>query len=327
MNQVAQTLTGWTLEEARGAALLDVFVIMNEETRQPVENPVGKVLRTGTVVGLANHTVLRTKAGEEIPIDDSAAPIRDAAGRLYGIVLVFREITARRQAERALAQQTAELQQFAYVVSHDLQEPLRTIVNCLHLLVHHSQSQLDAAAKEYIDLVVDGAQRMQQLIRDLLAYTRVSNTAPTFTDLACEAVLVRTLQNLQAAITDSGAEITHEPLPTVRGDEQQLGLVFQNLLSNALKFRGPEPPRIHLSVRQDGPYWVFSVQDNGIGLDPQHAERIFGVFQRLHAREQYQGTGIGLAICKKIVERHGGRIWVESELGKGATFLFTLPAL
>src|SRR5262249_35134981 len=142
-----------------------------------------------------------------------------------------------------------------------------------------------------------------------------------------EVVLTRVLQNLQAAITDSGAEVTHDPLPTVRGDEQQLALVLQNLLGNTLKFRGPQPPRVHLSARQDGQYWVFSVRDNGIGLDPRHAERIFGAFQRLHAGEEYQGTGIGLAICKKIVERHGGRIWVESQPGEGATFSFTLPAL
>jgi len=327
MNHVAQTLTGWPLEEAQGKALPDVFVIMNEETRQPVESPVGKVLRTGIAVGLGNHTVLRTKAGGELPIDDSAAPIRDTAGRLYGIVLVFREIIARRRAERALAQQMAELQQFAYVASHDLQEPLRTMVNFLNLLDRHSPSQLDATTKEYIALAVGRAQRMQRLIRDLLTYTQVVNTEPTFTAVKGEAVLTRVLQNLRAAVTDSGAEVTHEPLPTVRGDEQQLGLVLQNLLSNALKFRGPQPPRVHLSVRQDGQYWVFSVRDNGIGLDPRHAERVFGAFQRLHAGEEYQGTGIGLAICKKIVERHGGRIWVESQPGKGATFLFALPAL
>jgi PAS domain S-box-containing protein len=327
MNHVAQTLTGWPLEEVKGKALPDVFVIMNEETRQPVENPVGKVLRTGAAVGLGNHTVLRTKAGGELPIDDSAAPIRDAAGRLYGIVLVFREIIARRRAERALAQQTAELQQFAYTVSHDLQEPLRTMINSLHLLARHPQSQLDATAKEYIALVVDGAQHVQRLIGNLLAYTQAGNTASTFTAVKCEAVVVRILQDLQAAITDSGAVITYEPLPTVRGDEQQLGLVFQNLLSNALKFRGPQPPRIHLAVRQDGQYWVFSVRDNGIGLDPRHAERIFDVFQRLHAAEEHQGRGMSLAICKKIIERHGGRIWVESEPGTGTTFLFTLSAL
>ncbi|HKA55198.1 MAG TPA: ATP-binding protein, partial [Candidatus Binatia bacterium] len=327
MNHVAETLTGWPLEEARGKTLPDVFVIMNEETRQPVENPVGKVLRTGIAVGLGNHTVLRTKAGGELPIDDSAAPVRDADGRLHGIVLVFREIIARRRAERALAQQMAELRQFAYVASHDLQEPLRTVVNFLNLLDRHSQGQLDATAKEYITLAVDGARRIQRLIRDLLTYTQVVNTEPTFTAVKGEVVLTRVLQNLQAAITDSGAEVTHDPLPTVRGDEQQLALVLQNLLSNTLKFRGPQPPRVHLSARQDGQYWVFSVRDNGIGLDPRHAERIFGAFQRLHAGEEYQGTGIGLAICKKIVERHGGRIWVESQPGEGATFSFTLPAL
>ncbi len=185
---------------------------------------------------------------------------------------------------------------------------------------------MDAEAAEFIKFTVDGAQRMQALITDLLAYTRVSGQAQTFTTVDSEGLLARVLGDLQLAIQDSAAEVTHGVLPTVHGDAGQLGLVFQNLIGNALKFRSEAPPRIHIAARQDGHQWVFSVRDNGIGIDPQHSERIFQVFQRLHTRSEYPGTGIGLAICQKIIERHGGRMWVESERGKGATFFFTLLA-
>jgi light-regulated signal transduction histidine kinase (bacteriophytochrome) len=173
--------------------------------------------------------------------------------------------------------------------------------------------------------VVGGAQRMQALITDLLAYTRVSGHVQPFTTVDGEALLARVLGDLQLVIADAAAEVTHDPLPVVHGDAGQLGLVLQNLLGNALKFRGAAPPRIHIGARREGGQWVFSVQDNGIGIEPRFRERIFQVFQRLHPRSEYQGTGIGLAICHKIIERHDGRIWVESEPGQGATFFFTLP--
>jgi light-regulated signal transduction histidine kinase (bacteriophytochrome) len=164
------------------------------------------------------------------------------------------------------------------------------------------------------------------LIDDLLAYSRVGTRERKVGSVDCEAVLASTLRTLHIAMTESGATITHDLLPTVRGDTTQIGQVLQNLLGNALKFHGPEPPRVHVAAQQKGQYWVFAVRDNGMGIDPQHGERIFQVFQRLHTRHKYPGTGSGLATCKKMVEQHGGRIWVESELGKGATFFFTLPA-
>lgn len=237
-----------------------------------------------------------------------------------------------RQTETALAQRTAELQrsndelqQFAYIISHDLQAPLRTVGSFVELLARRYQGKLGDDADQFISRAVAGAQRGQQLIQVLQEYLRVGSKGEQLTAVDCEALLERTLGDLQSAIAESGAEVTHDPLPTVTADSVQLGLVWQNLIGNALKFRSQDPPRIHLSVKLEGTQWVFSVRDNGIGIDPQYREKIFQVFQRLHSRAEYSGTGIGLAICKKIVERQGGRIWVESEAGKGATFFFTIP--
>ena len=223
-----------------------------------------------------------------------------------------------------LGRSNADLQQFAYVASHDLQEPLRMVSSYTQLLERRYKGKLDADADDFIAFAVDGANRMQRLIQDLLAYSRVSRGSRQFEPTSVESALRYALDNLRNAVNESGAVVTHDLLPTVMGDEKQLAQLFQNLLSNAIKFRGRERPCIHVSARQTEGEWVFSVRDNGIGLDPQYADRIFVIFQRLHTSQEFGGTGIGLAICKKIVERHGGRIWVESELGKGATFYFTI---
>ena len=232
---------------------------------------------------------------------------------------------------RALLEQTRqvaeELRQFAYVASHDLQEPLRMVTSYVQLLAQRYHDQLDAEAQEFIGYAVEGAQRMHALIVDLLSYSRMERQAEEWTETDGEAVVEQAVHDLRLAVAESGAVVTHDALPTVTAVPGQLRQLLENLLSNALKFRGPEPPRIHISAQRQGTEWVFSVRDNGIGLDPLHATRIFQMFQRLHTHREYPGTGIGLAICKKIVQRHGGRIWVESELGKGATFFFTLPAL
>jgi signal transduction histidine kinase len=235
---------------------------------------------------------------------------------------------ANQDLERASADLTRsnrELEQFAYVASHDLQEPLRMISNYLELMKRRAGEKLSDQERQYVDYAVDGATRMRSLILDLLAFSRAgaeAKRAPVDT----QGVLDEALHNLEAKIVESGAQITHDPLPRVMADRTQTLQVLQNLLGNALKFRREgEPPRIHVGASVEGDLAIFRVRDNGIGIDPSHQDRIFQLFQRLHSRGEYPGTGIGLAICKKIVEGHGGRMWVQSRAGEGSTFSFTLP--
>ncbi len=249
------------------------------------------------------------------------------------VIDLEKEIAERQRAEKWLAERSAELarsnaelEQFAYVASHDLQEPLRMVSSYTQLLARRYKEKLDSDAHEYISFAVEGVKRMQSLIRDLLQYSRVGTRGKPLTAIECEPVFDYALKNLQEAINESSARITHDPLPKVMADETQLCRLFQNLFDNAIEYRSNKPPEIHLGCKRNGTEWLFSARDNGIGIDPQYWERIFVIFQRLHARDEYQGNGIGLAVCKKIVERHGGRIWVESEPGKGSTFFFTLPA-
>jgi light-regulated signal transduction histidine kinase (bacteriophytochrome) len=226
---------------------------------------------------------------------------------------------------RDLSRSNEELEQFAYVASHDLQEPLRMISSYTQLLGRRYGDKLDGDAKEFMEFIVDGAARMKQLIEDLLAYSRVGTRGHNFESVDSGAALAKALTNLRAAQESSGAKVTHDAMPEVFADAAQLAQLFQNLIGNAMKFHGEEPPRIHVGGETREEVWVFTVRDNGIGLDTQYADRIFMMFQRLHNKAEYPGTGIGLAICKKIVDRHGGRIWVESTPGKGCTFGFTLP--
>ena len=199
------------------------------------------------------------------------------------------------------------------------------VASYTQLLANRYQDKLDDDARDFIAFAVDGATRMQTLITDLLNYSRVGTRGKPFQPVNCEAILERVLASLKLAMSESGTTVSHDPLPAVIGDELQLGQLFQNLLANAIKFHGEGPPLIHISAERNGNAWTFSIRDNGIGIAPEHTERIFLIFQRLHSREEYPGTGIGLAVCKKIVERHGGRIWVNSQPGNGATFLFTIP--
>jgi signal transduction histidine kinase len=258
----------------------------------------------------------------------------EAAGSLIGIaVQKFQLFEGLQRAKEDLKESVAELgrsntelEQFAYVASHDLQEPLRMITGYTSLLAKRYQGKLDKDADDFIGFALDGANRMQAMINDLLAYSRIGAQGKDFAPTDFEVIFGRTLQGLQVAIEESGVKVTHDPLPRIRGDGIQLGRLFQNLIGNAIKYRNGDAPVVHVSCKQGDDDWLFSINDNGIGIAPQHAERIFQIFQRLHNNDQYQGTGIGLASCKKIVERHGGRIWVESEPGKGSTFYFTLPA-
>ncbi|MBI5672904.1 MAG: PAS domain S-box protein [Nitrospirae bacterium] len=279
----------------------------------------------------------RRKDGTEFPVDISLWPL-ERGGGLF-ILAAIRDITehkrlqaqleqARHELEKmvvGLKRSNAELEQFAYVASHDLQEPLRMVASYTQLLAKRYKGKLDTDADEFIGYAVDGANRMQRLIQDLLAYSRVTTQGHVFERVDCHALLEEVLSNLRLAVEESRAVVTHDVRLTVMADRGQLGQVFQNLIGNAIKFRGQEPPWVHISAERKDAEWRFAIRDNGIGIDPQYADRIFVVFQRLHDREEYPGTGIGLAICKKIIERHGGRMRVESQLGKGATFYFTLP--
>jgi PAS domain S-box-containing protein len=275
----------------------------------------------------------RRKDRSEVWIALTVALVRDDAGSPEYFISVVEDITERKRAEEQLHRRTEELarsnhdlEQFAYVASHDLQEPLRAVSGSLQLLSRRYEGQLDAKANEFIGHAVDGAIRMDTLIKDLLTYSRVGRLDDPRQPTSCDEALDSALKNLSAAIREAGAQVSRSPLPTVRAIAAQLTLLFQNLIGNAIKFRREgTAPNIQVGVEARDGEWCFRVEDNGIGIDPQYFERIFAIFQRLHTRREYPGTGIGLALCRRIVERHGGRIWVESEPGMGTRFFFTVP--
>jgi PAS domain S-box-containing protein len=269
--------------------------------------------------------------GSEFPAEISLSSIETEDGLLA--TAAIRDITDRKDAERDLARHAAELQrsnvelsQYAYVASHDLQEPMRMVVTYTDRLGEHLAGTLEPRAQEWANYVVEGATRMQSLIEGLLEFSRVRPEEAEFVEVDCEIVLRRALANLQAAIQESGAAVTHDPLPTISADAVQLLQLFQNLVGNALKFCGDEPPVVHLACELEGGEWHFRVTDNGIGIDSADTDRIFVLFQRLHSKDAYAGAGIGLALCKKIVDAHHGRIWVQSAPGEGATFHWLIPA-
>ncbi|WP_449406479.1 sensor histidine kinase [Natronorubrum sulfidifaciens] len=240
---------------------------------------------------------------------------------------ILRDITARVEYQRKLEESNERLEQFAYAASHDLQEPLRMVTSYLQLLEDRYADDLDANGEEFIEFAVDGAERMREMIDGLLEYSRVETQGDPFEPVDLARVVTDVRMDLQFQIEDSGAKITTDELPQVYGDDGQLRHVFQNLLSNAIEYSGDEPPRVHIAAERVGHEWRISVRDEGIGIDTDDVERIFEVFQRLHSYEEYEGTGIGLALCKRIVERHGGEIRVDSEPGVGSTFSITLPAV
>ena len=329
LNVRAEKQFGYRRDELIGQKVTNIIPkgfaerLVADGTRS-VEDALAQQIGTGIeLVGLR-------KDKSEFPLELMLSPLESAEGIL--VTAAIRDISVRKTAEAHLLQKLVELSrsneelgQFAYIASHDLQEPLRMVASYTQLLSKRYKGKLDADADQFIEFAVDGANRMQRLIRDLLIYSRVGSKGMTLRDTSGEEALQQALTNLHGAVKDSGAVVTHDPLPAVMADETQLVQLLQNLVGNAIKYQGPGIPRIHVSAAKNGgEKWMFSVKDNGLGIDPKYFEKIFGMFQRLHKREEFAGTGIGLAICKKIAERHGGGISVESAPGNGSTFRFDM---
>ncbi len=327
-NPGAERMFGYSAEEMKGQDLSALLPLgLEHEFRANLEACAG-----GAIVNF--ETTRRCKDGTQIQVNVRHTPLIDETGKVTAISSIVRDITEQKRADRELSERTeelarsnADLEQFAHVASHDLQEPLRMVASYVQLLQRRYEGKLDSDADEFIGYAVDGARRMQSLIHDLLQYARLGRRAspPEPTDV--KAVVDQAVGNLEVALAETGARISYNGLPTVVADGSQLAQLFQNLICNGIKFRRQEvTPEVCIEAQQRNGEWLFAVRDNGIGIDLAYADKIFTLLQRLHTREEYPGTGIGLSICKKIVERHGGRIWLESEPGKGTTFLFTLPA-
>jgi len=329
-NHAFERLTGRTAAEVLGQELDILFPAdSRDESLEHIRRAVA-----GERWEAEEIPILRRDGEVRTVLWNSATLYAPDGKTVVATIAQGQDITERKEAEEELQRRTedlarsnAELEQFAYVASHDLQEPLRMVSSYVQLLANRYQGKLDRDADDFIGYASDGALRMQSLINDLLAYSRIGTRGRGFEHVDLESVLAQALGDLKLAVSENGATITHDPLPMAYGDSTQLTQVFQNLIDNAIKFHGDEPPRIHVSAVIQGNECVCSVKDNGIGIAPEYWERVFLLFQRLHPRREYPGTGIGLAICKRIVEQHGGRIWVESEPGIGSTFYFTVPAV
>ncbi|WP_126661086.1 PAS domain-containing sensor histidine kinase [Haloterrigena salifodinae] len=314
----AESLYGTTVETWD-----DFIEIVHPDDREQTEEKIRKSLETGEP---KEEEIRIDRDGEERWIEAPGRPIEDEDGstRMIGVA---RDITERKTFEQKLRESNERLEQFAYAASHDLQEPLRMVSSYLQLLDQRYGDELDEDGREYINFAVDGAARMREMIDGLLEYSRVETQGDPFEPIGLETVLEDVLDNLQFRIEEHDTEITSEDLPEVEGDASQLRQVFQNLLENAIEYSGDAPPQVHISAERAGNKWVVSVSDDGIGIDPDDQDRIFEIFQRLHSREEHDGTGIGLALCNRIVERHGGEIWIDSEPDDGTTFSFSLPAV
>jgi PAS domain S-box-containing protein len=330
LNAQAEKQFGYSRDELVGQKVTNIIPegfaerLIADGTRSAAEALAQQI---GTGIELSGQR----KDGSEFPIEIMLSPLENAEGIL--VTAAIRDIGLRKKAQEHLVKTVAELkrsndelQQFAYVASHDLQEPLRMVASYTELLARRYQGRLDSDADEFIAFAVDGCNRMQGLIQDLLAYSRAGAGGDALRRISGDDALNLALTNLRIAIEQSGAVVTHDSLPAIVTNGSQLAQVFQNLVGNAIKYRGAEVPHVHISATKNaGNEWIFSVRDNGMGIEPQYFERIFVLFQRLHGRNEFEGTGIGLAVCKKILERLGGRIWVESQPGKGSAFCFALP--
>jgi PAS domain S-box-containing protein len=329
-NQGAERIKGYRAEEIIGQHFSRFYDAEDLRNGVPARE-LKQTIETGRFEGEGWRV---RKDGSRFLANIVITALRDEKGRLRGFGKITRDITERRQAEEALMKTMAELKrsneelgQFAYVASHDLQEPLRMVASYTQLLAQRYKGRLDSDADEFIGYAVDGCNRMQRLIQDLLSYSHAGTNIGVLRKISVEKALEEAMANLQVTIKESGAVVTHDSLPTILTDDAQLVQVFQNLIGNAIKYHGTEAPRVQVSATNNaGNEWIFSVRDNGLGIEPQYFERIFILFQRLHGQKEFEGTGIGLAMCKKIVDRLGGRIWVNSQPKHGSTFFFALPA-
>jgi len=325
-NAAAKRLYGYTQGEAIGK---NVSIIV--PPGRP--NELADIL---TMVGTGEclssfHTTRLRKDGSEIPVSLTVSPIKDACGQITGASTIARDIAQQirdddelKRSHQALAERNEELQQFAYVASHDLREPLRTVRSFCELFRENYQGQLDEQADRWIDFMVDGVSRMHNLIDDLLTYSRLESHAKPTVSTDLNKILVNVLKDMKVSLGENAAEITCDTLPTLQVEPTQTAQLFQNLIDNSVKYRRDESLRIHVGAKQTGGHWTFSVSDNGIGIEPEFHDKVFEMFKRLHPRDKYSGTGIGLAVCRKIVHRHGGRMWLESEAGDGTTFYFSI---
>lgn len=314
----AEQLYGFSKEEALGHLSHDLFHTAFPEPQTQIE---ATLLSTGRWEG---ELVRRKHNGEKIVLASQWVLHRDPAGKPIRILEVNTNITERMAAQKALEQSNLDLQQFAYIASHDLKTPLRTISGFVDLLQVNYGGQLDAKGVDWIRRASEGTRRLEARINNLLSYSRLDSRGAPFESVDCGTLLKEALEGLEALINETEADITADKLPTIIGDPTQLVQLFQNLISNGIKYRSASPPQVHVSAEEENGEWVFSVADNGIGIDPQHHKRIFELFQRLHKQEDYPGDGIGLTLCRRIVGRHGGKIWLESQLGKGCTIFFAL---
>jgi PAS domain S-box-containing protein len=328
LNVQAEKRFGYSRDELVGQKVTNIIPegfaerLIADGTRTPAQALEQQI---GTGIELTG----RRKDGTGFPIEIMLSPLESAEGIL--VTAAIRDITTRKRAESQLVlkveelnRSNAELEKFASLASHDLQEPLRMVASYTQLLSKRYQGKLGSDADEFIGFAVEGANRMQRLIQDLLVYSRIGTGGAGLLDVSSETAVRQAIENLRGSIEESGARVTHDPLPMVQADERELTQLFQNLVGNAIKYQGPGIPSVHISATRNGKKWMFSVRDNGLGIEPRYFEKIFVIFQRLHKRDEFAGTGIGLAICKKIVERHGGRISIESQLGQGSTFHFAL---
>jgi PAS domain S-box-containing protein len=329
VNVEAERLFGYRREELLGESLA---ILVPETLRAAHAGHTAAFFRNPKQRQMGADLDLRARRrdGTLFPVEISLSPLEGAEG--LTVTAAIRDVsesrlTAKKLAEKVeeLRHSNQELEQFAYAASHDLQEPLRMVASYTQLLARRYRGKLDADADQFIAYAVDGTRRMKELIEDLLMYSRAGRGEAPVREFPSAEALKAALDNLQVSLAESGAQVTSGELPEIRGSDAQLVQIFQNLIGNAIKYRGREAPRVHVTGAAEGEEWVFSVADNGIGIDPQHFDRIFVLFKRLHAREEYEGTGIGLAICKRILQQQGGRIWVESAPGRGSTFSFALP--